>query len=286
MEINGESCKAIPGYSRYVISEYGRIYRIVALTKNEKNSVDVSKGDFFFKESKVQFFDKKNHGRWSQVGLTNNNGKFCTAAAEKLVCETYNLWNKKRIKYSVELKDGNPRNFHISNLITSPLTPNNAKLTKEDVKNIKKMIAAGRVLKHIASEYNVSDMQISRIKTGENWRKGGRVIQAPKTPFKVKDGRMRRLLSSFEHTEIDDNIRRPFSIKRTDNPNINKIIGVVNGFRFSKSHSNISRARIIVFKLNSYFFNEGIAQKTDDKIKAKIARQSKEIHNTIHTSKI
>ncbi len=47
----------------------------------------------------------------------------------------------------------------------------NTKLTIEKVKAIKKLLAAGKTLKEIAAKYKVSDMQIYRIKIGENWGK-------------------------------------------------------------------------------------------------------------------
>ena len=46
----------------------------------------------------------------------------------------------------------------------------NAKLTVEKVSRIKKLLRTGESLKDIAKKYKVSDMQIHRIKTGENWK--------------------------------------------------------------------------------------------------------------------
>ncbi len=46
----------------------------------------------------------------------------------------------------------------------------NQKLTESQVRRIKKRILAGRTnLKEIAKQFGVTDMQIHRIKTGENW---------------------------------------------------------------------------------------------------------------------
>jgi len=45
----------------------------------------------------------------------------------------------------------------------------NAKLTKENVTRIKKLLKKGNTLKSIAAKFKVSDMQVYRIKTGENW---------------------------------------------------------------------------------------------------------------------
>lgn len=48
-------------------------------------------------------------------------------------------------------------------------TGGNTKLTIEKVKAIKVLLAKGKTLKEIALKYGVSDMQVHRIKTGENW---------------------------------------------------------------------------------------------------------------------
>lgn len=47
----------------------------------------------------------------------------------------------------------------------------NSKLTVAKVQTIKKMLAKGDTLKKIATKFKVSDMQIHRIKIGENWGK-------------------------------------------------------------------------------------------------------------------
>lgn len=46
----------------------------------------------------------------------------------------------------------------------------NSKLTVAKVVTIKKLLASGKTLKEIALRFGVSDMQIHRIKTGENWK--------------------------------------------------------------------------------------------------------------------
>ena len=46
----------------------------------------------------------------------------------------------------------------------------NTKLTIEKVKEIRVILFKGKTLKDIAAKYQVSDMQIYRIKIGENWK--------------------------------------------------------------------------------------------------------------------
>jgi hypothetical protein len=51
----------------------------------------------------------------------------------------------------------------------NPGEANNAKLTVDKVKQIKRLLKDGKTLKFIATKFGVSDMQVHRIKTGENW---------------------------------------------------------------------------------------------------------------------
>lgn len=266
MIINGEECKAIPSFERYVISENARVYRVIALSEKEKELQNNLPNKVFFKESKVQFFTKKVRGRWSQVRLVADNGKATTASVEKLVCLAFGLYSNLKDRFSVDFKDENSNRICVDNLIVTERHVNNYKLSIDKVKEIRNLISKGVTLRKIASIYGVSDMQISRIKTGENWRRGGRKIPAPQVPFIIEDAKIRRFVSSFEFTKIDKKIRRPFSIKRFANANDNIIVGVLNGFRLSKSHKNISRARELVFKLNKHFFGEDIAWKSDGKL--------------------
>ncbi len=46
----------------------------------------------------------------------------------------------------------------------------NAKLTIPKVKRIKTMLAKGHTLSKIAHEFGISDMQVYRIKSGQNWK--------------------------------------------------------------------------------------------------------------------
>ncbi len=52
----------------------------------------------------------------------------------------------------------------------NPQLAHNTKLKESEVRMIKKMLAKGKTLKEIATKYDVSDMQIYRIKIGENWK--------------------------------------------------------------------------------------------------------------------
>lgn len=48
-------------------------------------------------------------------------------------------------------------------------TGGNTKLTIQKVQAIKALLVKGKTLKELALQYGVSDMQIHRIRTGENW---------------------------------------------------------------------------------------------------------------------
>lgn len=66
---------------------------------------------------------------------------------------------------------GSPRVKKARKLAAERGTGGNTKLTAEKVSAIKKLLAKGMSLKALALKYGVSDMQIYRIKIGENWGK-------------------------------------------------------------------------------------------------------------------
>ncbi|QQS50655.1 MAG: hypothetical protein IPM71_13860 [Bacteroidota bacterium] len=277
MTINGVSCAPMPGFSRYVISQDGRIYRVVPISKKEEEWLAANPEAKYLKESKVQKFKAKQQGRWTQVGLINDKGKFTTASVEKLLCTSYGLWPSKRKKFTIEWNDNNPENIHINNLRLRESKPRNAKLTPEDVKQIKQLLAENKSLRHIANTFGVSDMQISRIKSGENWHKGGRIIPIPEAPFEVAAGRMRRFVSSFEFKKVDNTLRKPFSLKKINTQGDLKISGIINGYHMSKKHKNITRANMLVYKLNLYFFTKDVADKINLKSKSSEVKERLEI---------
>jgi HNH endonuclease len=64
---------------------------------------------------------------------------------------------------------GSPRVKKARKLMKEYGNFNNYKLTIDKVKMIKSLLAQGKTLKDIAANFGVSDMQVHRIKTGENW---------------------------------------------------------------------------------------------------------------------
>ena len=64
---------------------------------------------------------------------------------------------------------GSPRVKKARKLMQKNGTYTNAKLTEKKVKQIRLLLAKRNTLKGIAAKFKVSDMQIHRIKTGENW---------------------------------------------------------------------------------------------------------------------
>jgi hypothetical protein len=115
------------------------------------------------------------------------NGTSRSRNVHRLVAEMFIKPPSKRHKFVIHLnfkKDDN----HYKNLKWETLEgkfihikkdPNyvtgrggNAKLTEAKVKEIKLLLQKGKLtLKQIGKRYHISDMQIHRIKTGENWSK-------------------------------------------------------------------------------------------------------------------
>lgn len=252
MIINQEESKLIPDFSAYHISESGRVYR----TSSPKKRIKSQSNKNYIQENKIHF--KKNnttsHGR---VSLIDEKGKLQNLCAALLVAKAFKLIDSrsKLAKKDIGYKDGNRNNLHFSNLIIVDKTYPNSKLKYSDIQTIKKLIRKGNSLRKISALFSISEMQINRIKTGENWGNGKRKVKAPVAPFIVEDGSMRKYIATFENKQLKLKIKKPFSIKRNpENPTENIIQGIVKGFKLSKSHTNITRAKKNVKKLNAYFF--------------------------------
>ena len=254
--INGEECRKILGFERYSISESGRIYRTEPYYNIEKERMQ--NGSLFVNECKLQFRMRKGKLRQAYASLTDTNSKLHNVAVAPLVAIAFGVIEEKinNKKQEIKYKDGNKKNLHYTNLFVSEREYFNYKLNKEDVKQIKKQIKKGIPLRRIALMFCVSEMQINRIKTGENWGNGKRNIKAPVAPFKITDGRMRKYIATFNRKKMDNNIKKRFTIKRNpDKPTDNLIVGIINGYKLSLKHTNITRAKQIVVKLNKYFFD-------------------------------
>ncbi|VAW25848.1 hypothetical protein MNBD_BACTEROID06-1362 [hydrothermal vent metagenome] len=251
--INNEECRQIVGFERYHISESGRIYR----TKTGKKRSWRTKGRVFINEVKIHFRVHNGKLRQGFASLTDSEGKLHNVAVAPLVAVAFGVllvkWNKK--KQAIDYKDGNKRNLHYSNLMIVEKIHVNSKLNRKDILHIKKQIKLGMPLRKIAYVFGVSEMQINRIKTGENWGNGKRKIKVPVAPFEIKDGRIRKYIATFDKKKTVVKIKKPFTLKRnSSNPTDNLIVGIVNGYKLSLKHTNVTRAKRIVEKLNKYFF--------------------------------
>ncbi len=253
LQINNEECRIIDGFERYHVSESGRVYR----TDCDKKRTWRTKHKIYINENKIHYKSSRGEQRHGRVSLTDSSGKLHNLTINTLVFLAFNNLNRSEIDDSEEVGyiDGNNKNLHFSNLILVPKPNLNFKLTKKDVLHIRKYIRNKVPLNKIGKIFNVSEMQINRIKTGENWSKGKRKISKPKAPFEIEDPKIRRYIAMFERTKSVGGIKMPFKIKRNPkNPRDNQIIGILKGFKLTLKHTNITRAKKNVEKLNQYFF--------------------------------
>ncbi len=252
--INSERCREVIDFERYHISESGRIYR----TETGKKRSWRTKGRVFINEIKIHFRIQNNILRQGFVSLTDTEGKLHNVAVAPLVAIAFEVLSKKlnKKKQAIDYRDRDKRNLHYSNLFVVEKKYINSKLNSKDIKHIKKQIKLGIPLRRIAWVFGVSEMQINRIKTGENWGNGKRKIKAPEAPFEIKDGRIRKYIATFDKKKTVIKIKKPFIVKRdSSKPTNNLIVGIVNGYKLSLKHTNITSAKRIVEKLNKYFFD-------------------------------
>jgi hypothetical protein len=170
-KIEDEIWKEVPGSSgRYFVSNYGRLKSF----KYKKDGAILKGGETNgFKLVDIQFKGEK--GRRLYL--------------HKLLAEVWLEKPSEEYTFVTHL-DGNLKNNHISNLawmtkdqldehhrqLSSKIPPKervkritSSKLKVRDVIAIKKMLQNGVQNVDIAKMFRISDMQVTRIKRGENW---------------------------------------------------------------------------------------------------------------------
>lgn len=164
----GEEFRPVVGHCNYLVSNFGRIY---SLRRRR------SKGGFL----KIQ----TNLKGYKHVGLTKE-GREITATVHRIVCMAF-LENPDNLP-AINHKDGKKANNFVSNLEWCTNSENlqhaleaglrippknekhwNAKLSNEDVINIKKRLANGERAYMILKGYNVSYQCILDIKNRRRW---------------------------------------------------------------------------------------------------------------------
>ncbi len=111
-------------------------------------------------------------------------GRFTVKYVHRLVAEAFNLPRREDQKYVRHL-DGNKSNNHVENLAWGTLAENtadsiahgtnhfvnrgHAKLTNENVAEIKRRIANSENMTHLAKEFGISRVHIWNIKSGQQW---------------------------------------------------------------------------------------------------------------------
>jgi hypothetical protein len=199
-----------------------------------------------FKNLVISYSEKYKH---TYMIVQNKKGNWRSIRPYILIAKEFVKNISPKIFDTVGYYDGNERNISANNLYWK--SRSNRKLLPTSVKYIKYSIENNTHTNiELARMFNVSDMQISRIKTGENW--GDKKYIKKELPFPVKDGKIRRFLSSFDIEERRD-YKMKFKVKKNNNSNKLKIIGIVNGHRFTLNHTNITRANKLTEKLNKYF---------------------------------
>lgn len=153
-----------PKGNKYAVTSYGRI---ISFTTRPEEGV-------FLKQGKVSGYPS--FGCYVRGGtktfLTHRLvAKYFLRQPDRTYKFVIHLNNKKEDNHYKNLKWANfeQSRKHMT-LARREQGAGNYKLTAAKVMRIKKMLAEGKTqLKSIAERYGVTDMQIYRIKTGENW---------------------------------------------------------------------------------------------------------------------
>ena len=168
--------RVITGYQRYAINEHGTILSICSPSGHGK--------DRPWKNAREITHVIRPKG-YHVISLCGTNGDKCIRAVHALVLEAF--VGPCPTGCQCRHIDGNPANNHISNLMWGTSLENNrdkilhgtsnqgersskAKLTNEDVVEIRNRRATGEPLKTIASDFSVGVCTISRIALRQSWK--------------------------------------------------------------------------------------------------------------------
>ncbi len=175
----GENWSTIPGKKtphgeRYAVSNYGRLVKFKKI---------ISTG------SLLRLSRQQGYPIWR----FRNDGVYQHALLHKLVAKYFLAKPDRTKKFVIHLdydkENNNYRNLKWvtqeeltkhsfknpavikakKNMLKNIGSGYNTKLTEANVRQIKKLLKKEKTLKEIAIKYGVSDMQVYRIKTGENW---------------------------------------------------------------------------------------------------------------------
>lgn len=148
----------------FKVSNFGRI-----------RSFNILKKGRILKQGKINGY--------KSIAVKQKNNKYTTKYVHRLVAKAF--LEKKEDETLVIHLDYKKRNNKVENLKwvnkedankhlrkNKRTNPKNAKLTLAKVKEIKKIVAdpnRTKTFKEIAKKFKISDMQLYRIRTGENW---------------------------------------------------------------------------------------------------------------------
>ena len=152
-------------------------------------------------------------------------------------------------KRDIHYIDGDRHNLHFTNLKVVDKTYPNSKLTFSDIKQLKNTYEEG-----IHCAISVGFLIFLKCKLIESKQEktgvmGNERLKLGVAPFQVDDPSMRKYIATFESKQLNVIVKKPFNIKRNPkNPSENIIQGIVKGYKLTKTHSNITRAKKCAFK--------------------------------------
>lgn len=183
-----EEWKSIPGFSNYEASTEGRIRSITRKVVT-----------YFGTRTAVGQIIKprvKNDG-YISVPMTDDNGKRCCWTVHRVVMLTFVGPRPKDMQ--ILHIDDDKRNCALRNLRYGTVQENHdlkvlhgrtargekintAKLTENQVVQMRERRAAGETTLHLGAEFGISSTAVSKICTGENWKYAGGPITPSRFP--------------------------------------------------------------------------------------------------------
>lgn len=162
--VKGEIVKSIPGFSSYIISEGGKIYRTKVFDKRRTTRI-------LYPNSNVEVFGEikssLNNSPINKalcVALYDNKAKLTTRSVPRLVIDTFGQkLDGSYHAYNISYLDGDPTNCHIDNLEISVKELKGKKVDPAHIPEIHEMLDNEVPIARIALKFGVRESRIITI---------------------------------------------------------------------------------------------------------------------------
>lgn len=253
--VQGEIVKPIQGFEKYIISEYGRVYRVVKSAKHLNKILLPNSNVKIFCEIKRVYVITPPDNEYYSIPLWDNNNKLTSRALHRLVYETFgHKLDGTHHTYKFDFIDGNCKNLHIDNIHVSLKVNYGKKITPQIEQRITELHEKGMNVSKVSLIVGVPVDIVKRILIG-TFRGKIKDKELGEFPVRVKDESILELLKAFKFEKINgENISRKFALRFNPKDLLDiTVVGRIEGSKFKKRYKDVALAKKDAKLLNDYF---------------------------------